>query len=402
MVRSIYGNEGRAVFDDVSHRCRNDADLSHMVSRYLTDFERIKTDSDQRDPTGRLSQGQLVSDTGRVYLFLAHDPAGSAEPMASLSEAHSLKPRRSLAAGQAVRYCARDKNRCACHCREVAAGGLYGSRRSRPLCTLWRERRGRAGRTAAVLGPLTRARIAALLPAGAARNALDCALWHLEAKLAGKRAWSWPGIPAPRSDDLLHAQPWRAEQMAAAAAAVPHLKLLKLKLGGEATTRAWRGTGGAAGCPPGCRCQRGLGAEQLARSCAAAAAAARADRAAAARGRRRGARARLRGRSVCADESAHTSADLAALAARYDAVNIKLDKTGGLTEALAMAEAPRRAGSRSWSARWWHLARRGAGTAARQYADWVDLDGPLLLARDREPRSTSRTAGSGRRPELWG
>ena len=72
MVRSIYGNEGRALFDDVSHRCRNDGELSRTVSRYLADFERIVSESDQRDPTGRLSHGQLVSDTGRVYLFLAH------------------------------------------------------------------------------------------------------------------------------------------------------------------------------------------------------------------------------------------------------------------------------------------------------------------------------------------
>jgi hypothetical protein len=72
MVRSIYGNEGRALFDDVSHRCRNDGELSRTVSRYLADFERIVSETDQRDPTGRLSQGQLVSDTGRVYLLLAH------------------------------------------------------------------------------------------------------------------------------------------------------------------------------------------------------------------------------------------------------------------------------------------------------------------------------------------
>ena len=72
MVRSIYGNEGRAVFDDISHRCRNDGELSRAVGRYLSDFERIVSESDQRDPTGRLSHGQLVSDTGRVYLFLAH------------------------------------------------------------------------------------------------------------------------------------------------------------------------------------------------------------------------------------------------------------------------------------------------------------------------------------------
>ncbi|KAB2938434.1 MAG: hypothetical protein K8F92_17960 [Hyphomicrobium sp.] len=72
MVRSIYGNEGRAVFDDVSHRCRNDGELSRTVSRYLSDFERIIAESDARDPSGRLSNSQLVSDTGRVYLFLAH------------------------------------------------------------------------------------------------------------------------------------------------------------------------------------------------------------------------------------------------------------------------------------------------------------------------------------------
>jgi predicted NBD/HSP70 family sugar kinase len=72
MVRSIYGNEGRALFDDVSHRCRSDAEMSRTVSRYLSDFERIVGESDQRDPSGRLSHSQLVSDTGRVYLFLAH------------------------------------------------------------------------------------------------------------------------------------------------------------------------------------------------------------------------------------------------------------------------------------------------------------------------------------------
>lgn len=72
MVRSIYGNDGRSLFDDVSHRCRTDGELSRTVNRYLTDFERIITDSDARDPSGRLSHSQLVSDTGRVYLFLAH------------------------------------------------------------------------------------------------------------------------------------------------------------------------------------------------------------------------------------------------------------------------------------------------------------------------------------------
>ncbi len=72
MVRSIYSDRGRHVFDEVSQRCRTDVDLSHAISRYLADFERAISESDLRDPSGRLTQNQLVSDAGRVYLFLAH------------------------------------------------------------------------------------------------------------------------------------------------------------------------------------------------------------------------------------------------------------------------------------------------------------------------------------------
>lgn len=72
MVRSIYTAEGRAAFDEVSRRYRSDLDFQQTVNRYLGDYERILTDSDRRDPSGRLTQNQIVSDTGRVYLFLAH------------------------------------------------------------------------------------------------------------------------------------------------------------------------------------------------------------------------------------------------------------------------------------------------------------------------------------------
>jgi L-alanine-DL-glutamate epimerase-like enolase superfamily enzyme len=89
---------------------------------------------------------------------------------------------------------------------------------------------------------------------------------------------------------------------------------------------------------------------------------------------------------VCADESVHDHTGLDALAGRYDAVNIKLDKTGGLTEALALQRQARALGLKimvgcmvSTS-----LAMAPALLVA-QDADWVDLDGPLLLARDREP-----------------
>jgi hypothetical protein len=72
MVRSIYSVEGRALFDEVSRRLKSDADLMRTVNRYLADFERIQREAETKDPSGRLVQNHLVSDTGRVYLFLAH------------------------------------------------------------------------------------------------------------------------------------------------------------------------------------------------------------------------------------------------------------------------------------------------------------------------------------------
>jgi L-Ala-D/L-Glu epimerase len=89
---------------------------------------------------------------------------------------------------------------------------------------------------------------------------------------------------------------------------------------------------------------------------------------------------------ICADESAHSSADLPALADRYDAVNIKLDKAGGLTEALAMARAARASGLRVMIGSMVATSLAAApALLLAGFADWVDLDGPLLLARDRSP-----------------
>jgi L-alanine-DL-glutamate epimerase-like enolase superfamily enzyme len=107
---------------------------------------------------------------------------------------------------------------------------------------------------------------------------------------------------------------------------------------------------------------------------------------------------------VCADESLHTRADLGALARRYDAINIKLDKAGGLTEALALSAAARAAGLRVMVGCMvaTSLAMAPALLLA-QDADWVDLDGPLLLARDRQPGL--RYDGAlvyPPAPELWG
>jgi L-alanine-DL-glutamate epimerase-like enolase superfamily enzyme len=107
---------------------------------------------------------------------------------------------------------------------------------------------------------------------------------------------------------------------------------------------------------------------------------------------------------VCADEALRTRADLATLAGRYDAINVKLDKAGGLTEALALAAEARSAGSRIMVGCMvaTSLAMAPALLLA-QNADWVDLDGPLLLARDRRPGLSYEGAlVHPARPELWG
>ena len=256
-------------------------------------------------------------------------------------------------------------------------------------------------------GPLTRARLPELLPAGAARNALDCALWDLAAKQAGKRAWDLAGLappqPAMTCYTLSLGDP---EQMATDAKAVPRLKLLKLKLGGAGDPERMAAVRAAR---PDARivadANEAWTVEQLEPFLAAAAAAGvelieqplpASDDAALAH--------IARPVPVCADESAHTAADLPRLAGRYDAVNIKLDKTGGLTEALAMAQAAQAAGFKIMIGSMVATSLAAApALLLAGYADWVDLDGPLLLARDRDPPLMIEDGWiSPPSPELWG
>ena len=259
----------------------------------------------------------------------------------------------------------------------------------------------------ALPGPIDRSRLPDLLAPGAARNALDCALWDLEAKQAGKRAWALAGLPAPRPALTCYTLSLAApEAMAAAARAVPHMKLLKLKLGGAgdaqrmAAVRAER---------PDARlvadANEAWTAEMLAPFLDAAA---RSGLELIEQPLPEGADEMLahvpHPVPICADESAHTSADLDRLASRYDAVNIKLDKTGGLTEALAMARSAKARGLKIMvgSMVATSLAAAPALLLAND-ADWVDLDGPLLLARDREPGLAIKDGViSPPPPDLWG
>jgi len=254
---------------------------------------------------------------------------------------------------------------------------------------------------------ITRADLQGALPAGAARNAVDCALWDWEAKRAGARAWELAGLPAPgpviTAYTLSLGTP---ESMKAAAAQHAHRPLLKIKLGtpddmprleavraGAPASRiivdaneGWSAEVYADLAPHLLR----LGVEMVEQPLPAGDDDMLAEIA--------------RPLPVCADEACHDRASLPGLKGKYDRVNIKLDKTGGLTEALALkaqAEAEGygvMVGCMVGSS----LAMAPAVLVAQGVAI-VDLDGPLLLAEDRATPLDYDAAGvHPARPELWG
>ncbi|CAN2533885.1 L-Ala-D/L-Glu+epimerase [Methylocapsa aurea] len=252
-----------------------------------------------------------------------------------------------------------------------------------------------------------RAALAALLPPGAARNAADCALWDLEAKRTGVPAYRLAGLE--RMEPLITAYTISVgtpQEMREAAAKAAHRPLLKVKLAGEGD--AERINAVRAGAP---EAELVVDANEAWTEEAFIA-----NSEACARARVRlieqplpaGADAALARLPhpvpICADESVHDRVGLATLVGRYDAVNVKLDKAGGLTEALALAAEARRLGFSI-------MAGCMVGTSlamapaliVAQGAEFVDLDGPLLLAKDREPGL--RYEGSLVYPpekELWG
>lgn len=263
----------------------------------------------------------------------------------------------------------------------------------------------RAG--AQLTGQDDRQRLQELLPPGAARNALDCALWDLEAKQSGEPVHALAGLPAPKPVETAFTlsldTPDAMAEKAKAAACYP---LLKLKLGGDGDADRLAAIRSAA---PSVRliadANEAWRPEQF-ESLMTAAAAARVELIE--QPLPAGDDAMLenfaRPVSICADESVHDRKGLKALARRYDAINIKLDKTGGLTEALALLETARALDLKIMVGCMvaTSLAMAPAMLLA-QGADWVDLDGPLLLSEDRTPPLAYRDGKlQPADPALWG
>ena len=278
---------------------------------------------------------------------------------------------------------------------------------------------GRYGETTAgVLGQIesVRARIEAavgrdelqtLLPAGAARNALDCALWDLEAKAAGARAWTLAGLarldPVKTCYTISIGSP---AEMAEAARVNARRPMLKLKIGGAVALAAVEAVRAAA---PKARlvvdANEALSLDDLRRI---APDFARLGVLVVEQPLPAGEDAALDGYDspvpLCADESLHTRAELAACVGRYAMVNIKLDKAGGLTEALALAAEAR---ARGFAIMAGSMVGTSLGIAPAlilaQGAAVADLDGPLLLARDRDPGlAVTGSLLEPPTPALWG
>ena len=239
----------------------------------------------------------------------------------------------------------------------------------------------------AIAGGLDRDALQSAMPPGAARNALDCAFWDFSAKRAGQPVHQLLGLPVPKPVNTAYtislASP---DVMAQAAAKAAERALLKVKLGGgddAARIAAVRRAAPAAELIVDAN--EGWTPDNHAANLAACADAGVTLVEQPLPANRDDLLARLPHTvPVCADESAHTMASLAALVGKYDAVNIKLDKAGGLTEALAMAREAERLGLALMVGCMvaTSLAMAPAVLLA-QRARVVDLDGPLLLARDR-------------------
>jgi L-Ala-D/L-Glu epimerase len=239
----------------------------------------------------------------------------------------------------------------------------------------------------AIAQGLDRASLQSAMPAGAARNAVDCAFWDLEAKRAGRPVHALAGLAAPKPLTTAYTiSLGTPEMMAQSAAKAAGRTLLKVKLGSDDDRARILAVRNAA--PTSeliVDANEGWTPVDLAANLAACAeAGVTLVEQPLAAGRDDALAGVARPIPVCADESVHATASLTELVGKYDAVNIKLDKTGGLTEALTMAAQAERLGFAIMAGCMvaTSLAMAPAVLVA-QRARVVDLDGPLLLARDR-------------------
>ena len=259
----------------------------------------------------------------------------------------------------------------------------------------------------ALAGGMDRIALQDAMPAGAARNGLDCAFWDLEAKIAGKPAWDLAGLSAPGPEvtafTLSLAEPG---VMRAKAAENAHRPLLKIKLGGAGDIERLRAVREGA---PNARivvdANEGWDVETYAKIAPVVlelgVAMVEQPLPASDDSALLGIDRPL---PVCADESCHDRASLPALKGKYDMINIKLDKTGGLTEALALK---REAQALGYQVMVGCMIGSSLGmapaTLVAQGCAVVDLDGPLLLANDRDtPLHYDDRGVHPPEPELWG
>ncbi|WP_109312217.1 MULTISPECIES: N-acetyl-D-Glu racemase DgcA [Ruegeria] len=260
---------------------------------------------------------------------------------------------------------------------------------------------------AALPAEFTRDSLMDFLPAGAARNAVDCALWDLEAKRAGKRAWDLAGLPVPGPEITAYTLSLDTpKKMQAQAAANAHRPLLKIKLGTpddmprleavrsgapDATiivdaNEGWSAAVYADLAPHLVR----LGVALVEQPLPA--------------GEDDALIGMERPVPVCADESCHDRTSLQGLKGKYDVVNIKLDKTGGLTEALALRQQALAEGYRVMvGCMVGSSLAMAPATLLAQGVMVTDLDGPLLLAEDRDNPLIFDDAGvHPPKADLWG
>lgn len=256
-------------------------------------------------------------------------------------------------------------------------------------------------------GP-SREELRQILPPGGARNAVDAALWDLEAKRTGRSVWQLAGVGEPRPIVTTFTVPADApDVMGAKAAGYAGVRSIKMKLTGElaldiarveavraARSDVWLGVDG----------NQGFGIGDLPALVDALVAA---DVALLEQPLARGREADLAGFTsavpIAGDESLLSLADLAAAPGRFDVVNIKLDKCGGLTEGLLMVAEARRLGLGVMVGTMVGTSLATApGFVLGQLCDLVDLDGPTFLASDRTPAVTYRDGTLFAGPEVWG